>query len=78
MTYFFCLNLTLNGSLTKSGAKTVPGSDMVPGSDETQTRDPLVCQQVDTNRRTCWIYNLCGSKWIYKNQINIIDPYADL
>ncbi len=28
--------------------------------------------------RTCWIYNLCGSIRIYKNQINIIDPYADL
>ncbi len=28
--------------------------------------------------RTCWIYNLCGSIRIYKDQINIIDPYADL
>ncbi len=35
--------------------------------------------------RTCWIYNLCGSIWIYKNQISGIDPrygsikiYADL
>ncbi len=28
--------------------------------------------------RTCWIYNLCGSIRIYKNQIHGIDPYADL
>ena len=24
--------------------------------------------------RTCWIYNLCGSIRIYKNQISGIDP----
>ncbi len=28
--------------------------------------------------RTCWIYNLFGFIRIYKDQINIIDPYADL
>ncbi len=26
------------------------------------------------NVRTCWIYNLCGFIWIYKNQISAIDP----
>ncbi len=25
--------------------------------------------------RTCWIYNLCGSKRIYKNQITDSDPH---
>ncbi len=28
--------------------------------------------------RTCWIYNLCRSIRIYKNQIHGIDPYVDL
>ena len=33
---------------------------------------------IDNRPRTCWIYNLCGSIRIYKDKINIIDPYADL
>ncbi len=54
-----------------------PGNDFGP-----------VCPSINTltaKLRTCWIYNLCGSIRIYKDQISGIDPrygstkiYADL
>ncbi len=36
-----------------------------------------LCGRFTPVYRTCWIYNLCGSIRIYKNQISGIDPYAD-